>query len=210
MPAPRIARLAAVVAAAALLRAAPAAAQFRVELAPGAALRLTTAAEPGRPVTATFLRADGNGNVIVVWARTAPAGTETRYALADLAALEVRAGRNRGRGALVGAGIATAVTGVFGGIDRSRGRISSGELAGTVASNAVFGGLLGYFLAPRGWRRLPLPGRSETSMRNGPPELVSGSPADRRAAAMIPGQGFIPPLLQRGIKPLVTGVGERP
>ena len=35
--------------------------------------------------------------------------------------------------------------------------ISSGELAGTVVSNAVAGALLGYVFAPRGWRALPLP-----------------------------------------------------
>jgi hypothetical protein len=177
MPMPCLARLAAVFAAAALIRAAPAAAQFRVELDPGVPVRLTSAAEPGRQVTATYLRADGNGNIIVVWPRGAPAGTERRYALADLAALEVRAGKNRQRGALIGAGIGTVGSAIFGGIDQSQGRISSGELVGTVASNAVFGGLLGYFLAPRGWRGVPLPGRSETTLPNGLPEPVSGSPA---------------------------------
>ncbi len=170
MRSPHIASLAAVLAAAALLHAAPAAAQFRVELAPGAAVRVTAAADPGRPVVGTFLRADGNGNVIVVWPRSMPAGAETRYALADLAALEVRAGKDRRRGALVGAGILAVGTGIFGGIDRSRGRISSGELVGTVASNAAFGGVLGYFLAPRGWRGVPLPGHS-------PPAV--GTPAAR-------------------------------
>lgn len=147
----------AALAAAALLRAAPAAAQFRVDLNPGVAVRLTASAQPDRPVVATWLRADGNGNVIVVWPRGTVAGTEARYAVADLAALEIRAGRNRGRGALIGATIATAGAIVFGGIDRARGGISSDELAGTVVGNAVAGGLLGYLFAPRGWRKLPLP-----------------------------------------------------
>ncbi|HYH82009.1 MAG TPA: hypothetical protein VEX86_19540 [Longimicrobium sp.] len=160
---PRIVRLAIVFAAAGLLRAAPAAAQFRVDLDPGAPVRLTTAAEPEVRVVATYLRPDGNGTTIVVWPRGAPDGTQASYAIADLASLEVRSGRNRERGALIGAGLATAITGVFGGIDHARGGISSGELAGTVASNALFGGLLGYLLAPRGWRPLPLPRRSASA-----------------------------------------------
>jgi hypothetical protein len=106
---------------------------------------------------ATVLRTDGNGNVIVVWPRGAAPGVEERYALSDLAMLEVRGGRDRARGALIGAGIGVVIVGVFGGIDHARGEISSGELAGTVASNAVAGALLGALFAPRGWRRLPLP-----------------------------------------------------
>jgi hypothetical protein len=105
------------------------------------------------------VRTDGGGTTVVVWPRGAAPGVEASYALPDLAALEVRGGRDRARGALIGAGIATALAALFGGIDHARGELSSGELTGTVASNAVAGALLGFAFAPRGWRRLPLPSR---------------------------------------------------
>jgi hypothetical protein len=152
-------RLAVFLAAAALLHAAPAAAQFRIDLAPGADVRIATSAAPELRVRGRVVRTDGNGTTVVIWPRGAAAGTETGYAVRDLASLEVRGGRDRVRGALIGAGILTAITAVFGGIDKAQGRISSGDLAGTVASNAAGGALLGFALAPRGWRRLPLPGR---------------------------------------------------
>jgi len=153
----RLHRLAAAFAAAALLRAAPAAAQFRIDLQPGAELRLATAAAPDVHVRGRVVRSDGNGTTVIIWPRGAPAGTETRYAMHDLASLEVRAGKDRMRGMVIGAAIATALSAVFGGIDNAHGRISSEELTSTVASNAVFGGLLGFAFAPRGWRALPLP-----------------------------------------------------
>ena len=150
----------AIAVAAVLLGATSAAAQFRIDLAPGAEVRIATAAAPELPVRGRVVRSDDNGTTVVIWARGTPPGTETGYAVRDLASLEVRAGRNRARGALIGAGIATAGAAVFGGFDNARGKISSGELAGTVVSNAVAGALLGALFAPRGWRRLPLPGRS--------------------------------------------------
>jgi len=153
----RVRLLAAAFAAAVLLGAAPAAAQFRIDLDSGADVRLATAAAPDVRVRGRVLRMAGNGNTVVIWPRSAAPGVETAYAVADLASIEVRAGRDRKRGALIGAGIATALSALFGGIDHARGKLSSGELAGTVASNAVAGGLLGYAFAPRGWRRLPLP-----------------------------------------------------
>lgn len=156
----RVRLLAAAIAAAALFDAAPGAAQFRIDLEPGADVRLATAAAPDVRARARVVRMDGNGNTIIVWPRGAAPGVETGYAVADLASLEVRAGRDRKRGALIGAAIATAFAALFGGIDRARGEISSGELTGTVVSNAVAGALLGYAFAPRGWRELPLPGRS--------------------------------------------------
>ena len=152
-------RAAAIALAAAMLGAVPAAAQFRIDLDPGARVRLTTAAAPDQKVAATVVRIDGNGSTVIVWPRGAAPGVEERYALSDLAMLEVRGGRDRARGVMIGAGIATASAALFGGIDRARGKISSGELTGTVVSNAVAGALLGYAFAPRGWRRLPLPGR---------------------------------------------------
>jgi hypothetical protein len=150
-------RLAAAFAAAALLRAAPAAAQFRIDLEPGAYVRIATAAAPDVRVRGRVVPSDGDGSTVIVWPRGAPAGTETRYAMRDLASLEVRAGKDRLRGALIGAAIGTVFSSVFGAIDHARGDISSGELASTVASDAVVGGLLGFAFAPRGWRALPLP-----------------------------------------------------
>lgn len=151
----RLHRLAVVFAAAALLRAAPAAAQFRIDLEPGTRVRLTTAAEPAERVRGSVVRSDGA--TLVIQARGLPVGRETSYRVQDLASIEVRGGKNRPRGALVGSAIATGFAALFGGIDHARGEISSGELTGTVVSNAVAGALLGYAFAPRGWRALPLP-----------------------------------------------------
>lgn len=78
-------------------------------------------------------------------------------ALADLAALEVRGGEDKRRGFLIGAGVATGITGVFGGIDVSKGNISRDDFVGTLIVNALIGGLVGYAFAPKGWERIPLP-----------------------------------------------------
>jgi len=155
----RLHRLAAAFAAAALLRAAPAAAQFRIDLQPGTRVRLTTAVEPVERVRGRVIRSEDNGMTFVVQARVRGlrAGREMSYRVQDLASVEVRGGRNRARGVLMGVAIATGISGVFGGIDHARGELSSGELAGTVVSNAVAGALLGYAFAPRGWLALPLP-----------------------------------------------------
>jgi hypothetical protein len=154
-----IRRLAAAFAAAALLRAAPAAAQFRIDFEPGAQVRLATAAAPDVHLRGRVAGADGNGTTVVVWPKGAPAGTETRYAVRELASLEVRTGKDRLRGTVIGATIGTLLATFFGGIDHARGNISSGELASTVAGNAFVGGVLGFVFAPRGWRPLPLPPR---------------------------------------------------
>ncbi|MBA3670883.1 MAG: hypothetical protein H0W68_02510 [Gemmatimonadaceae bacterium] len=82
-------------------------------------------------------------------------------AIADLAALEVRGGDDKRRGFLIGAGVATLITGVFGGIDAAKGNISREDLVGTILGNALIGGLVGYAFAPTGWERIPLPGRRE-------------------------------------------------
>jgi hypothetical protein len=154
----RLHRLAAAFAAGALLRAAPAAAQFRIDLEPGTRVRLATASEPAERVSGSVVRTEGDGTLVLqARAKGLPAGGETSYRLQDLASIEVRGGRNRARGALLGSAIATGVSAFFGTIDPARGEISSGDLADTVVSNAVAGALLGYAFAPRGWLRLPLP-----------------------------------------------------
>ena len=78
-------------------------------------------------------------------------------ALSDLAALEVRGGEDKRRGFLIGAGIASGITGVFGGIDLAKGNISRDDFVGTLIVNALIGGLVGYAFAPKGWERIPLP-----------------------------------------------------
>ena len=78
-------------------------------------------------------------------------------ALSDLAALEVRGGEDKRRGFLIGAGVAAGITGVFGGIDVSKGNISRDDFVGTLIVNALIGGLVGYAFAPKGWERIPLP-----------------------------------------------------
>ena len=85
-------------------------------------------------------------------------GTVSRFAIDDLSAIEVRGGENKRRGFLIGAGVATGITGIFGGIDASKGRISNDDLIGTLIVNALIGGLVGYAFAPKGWERIPLPG----------------------------------------------------
>ena len=81
----------------------------------------------------------------------------SRTALSDLAALEVRGGEDKRRGFLIGAGVASGITGVFGGIDLSKGNITNEDFVGTLLFNALIGGLVGYAFAPKGWERIPLP-----------------------------------------------------
>jgi hypothetical protein len=150
-------RLAAtVLAAAALCHAAPAAAQPRVQLAPGTPVRLGLAVDPYR-VQGRMLRTDGGGTTVVIWARGPTVEKEVRYDVKDLVSLETSTGRKRLRGTLVGAAIGAALSAVVGGIDTARGEMSSAELAESVASCALAGGMLGYAFAPRDWRPLPLP-----------------------------------------------------
>lgn len=81
----------------------------------------------------------------------------SRTALSDLSALEVRAGENKRRGFLIGAGVAAVITGTFGGIDAAKGEITRDDLVGTILANSLIGGLVGYAFAPKGWERIPLP-----------------------------------------------------
>jgi len=108
-PVTRTRLLAAALTAAALFGAAPAVAQLRINLEPGADVRLDTAAAPDVRARGEVLRVGGNGstiviwpiaaarvgiNVIVIWPRAAAPGVETGYAVADLASIEVRAERD--------------------------------------------------------------------------------------------------------------------
>ena len=120
-------------------------------ITPGTELRLTPRA-PGAP------RRSGR---VVVLARDTLVLREgdalSHTALSDLAALEVRGGEDKRRGFLIGAGIASGITGVFGGIDVSKGNITREDFVGTLLFNALIGGLVGYAFAPKGWERIPLP-----------------------------------------------------
>ncbi len=139
--------------AASILIVAPAGAQSITGLTidPGTEIRVT----PRLPTTARV-----RGRVVVLARDTIvlrDGGTVSRFALADLSALEVRGGENKRRGFLIGAGVATGITAIFGGIDASKGRISNDDLIGTIIVNALIGGLVGYAFAPKGWERIPLP-----------------------------------------------------
>jgi len=144
----------------ALLAASPAAAQFRLDLDPGARVRVTTAAAPEERVVGRVVRVGADS--LLITPHGAPAGAATGYALSDVAVLEVRGGHDRKHGALLVGGGFTAISAVAGGIDRGRDRISSSDLALTIVGNAVFGALIGAAFGPAGWRKLPLPGRTAT------------------------------------------------
>jgi len=120
-------------------------------ITPGTELRLTPRA-PGAPRRrGRVVRLAGDTLVL----REGDALSHT--ALSDLAALEVRGGEDKRRGFLIGAGVATGITAVFGGIDVGKGNISRDDFVGTLIVNALIGGLVGYAFAPKGWERIPLP-----------------------------------------------------
>ncbi len=150
----RRARLVALVAALGAAPAAQAQSGSGITLTPGTEIRLTprSAAIPPRRGRVVVLARD----TIVL--RTGDAISRT--ALADVGVLEVRGGEDKRRGFLIGAGIAAGITGVFGGIDVSKGNISRDDFIGTMIVNSLIGGLVGYAFAPKGWERIPLPERS--------------------------------------------------
>ncbi len=124
-----------------------------ITLTPGTEIRLTprTAAIPVRRGRVVVLA----GDTIVL----RDGDAISRTALADVAALEVRGGEDKQRGFAIGAGIAAGITGVFGGIDASKGNITRDDFIGTMIVNSLIGGLVGYAFAPKGWERIPLPAR---------------------------------------------------
>ena len=79
------------------------------------------------------------------------------YRLAELRTLEVRGDTDHARGVRIGAGIGVAAGLVGGGIDFARGEIPGGELITFTIIDGLFGAMLGYLFAPRGWLALPLP-----------------------------------------------------
>ena len=143
--------------------AAGAQAPYRVALEPGTRVRVTTDGVPDRRVI---------GSVLALRDDTlALRGTDGqhRFPLTHLRSLEVRGGKDRRRGMLIGGGIAFGITAVFGGVDRANGQISTGGLTETLATNAVIGALVGWVFAPTGWEPIPLPYRgreAENSARD--------------------------------------------
>jgi hypothetical protein len=78
-----------------------------------------------------------------------------RIARLENGAIAVRGARNRRAGMMRGAMVLAGVGVVFGGIDKSRGNLSSGNYATAVIGNAVVGAAVGYLISPRGWQQLP-------------------------------------------------------
>lgn len=65
--------------------------------------------------------------------------------------------KDRKRGVVRGALVFAGFTMIVGGIDLAGDKISGSDYIGAVAGNAVVGGVVGYFIAPRGRQRLPAP-----------------------------------------------------
>ena len=124
---------------------------YRLEIDPGTELRAFTRAAPAVELRG---RAGVLQNDTLSLITNAP---RARFALDELARLEVRGGKDRSYGMLRGAIVLTAITTVGGGIDLARGRISTGELAGTLVGNIFFGAAVGYFFPRRGWEAVGLP-----------------------------------------------------
>jgi hypothetical protein len=85
--------------------------------------------------------------------------TSSRVAMKDLASLQVRGGKNRGRGMAIGATVITLITAAGAIPDRAKGNIGTGEMLGAFSFNAVLGAGIGWLAAPAGWLTVPLPPR---------------------------------------------------
>jgi hypothetical protein len=129
---------------------------YRLALAPGAELRIATHASPTAPSRARAERVAGD--TLFYFAGGSEASRS--LLLSDVATLQVRGGKDHRRGAIIGAVVLGAITGVAGGIDYGRHDISGGDYVGSTIGNVALGALLGYAFAPTGWVRVPLPGRS--------------------------------------------------
>lgn len=139
--------------AAGFVTAAPVAAQnsYGIGLATGTPIRLRTADDPQTRITGKVIALAGDTMLVAV-----DRSRQATFRLDRVLLLEVRGGKDRKRGMAIGAGVLGGIGLVFGGIDASRDKISSGEFVGTVVGNAALGALLGYALAPRGWETVPL------------------------------------------------------
>ena len=126
---------------------------YGVSLSAGTEVRLRTQAAPEQRLRARVLTSHGDSLLL----RTRRAADRWSYRLAELRALEVRGDTDHARGVRIGAGIGVAVGLVGGGIDFARGEIPGGQLITFTIIDGLFGAVLGYLFAPRGWLALPLP-----------------------------------------------------
>lgn len=124
---------------------------YGIGIATGTQLRLRTVEDPQTRVTGQLIAVAGDTILVAI----DHAGQAT-FRLDRLQQLEVRGGKDRIRGAKIGAGVLGGIGLVFGGIDLSRDKISGGDFVATVVGNAAIGALLGAALAPTGWQRVPL------------------------------------------------------
>ncbi|MDB4887145.1 MAG: hypothetical protein JWN79_2583 [Gemmatimonadetes bacterium] len=136
----------------------PAAAQdgYAIGLQPGAEVRFSVRGSDHEVIRGRAVRIDGD--TLVVASGALAGAAPRRVLLTDLATLQVRGGRDRRRGVVIGAVGLGVVTGVAGGIDYAHNTITFGDFIGTLAGNVALGAGVGYLLAPTGWFRLPLPG----------------------------------------------------
>lgn len=135
--------------------AVPASAQQRATLTveTGTQVRVETHAAPGERVVGRVLASTRDSLSVL----PRQSGEAVTYHVPELRSLEVRGGRDRQRGALIGAGVGAGITVVFGGIDAARGERGVGEVGGIAVGNALVGAVVGALLAPTGWQRLPVP-----------------------------------------------------
>lgn len=121
----------------------------RVSVRSGVKLRVTPVS--GARIRAISDNSDGTG------IRVHNDDGATSYRWSDVAAIEMRGGRDRGLGAMYGATAGALLGAIPGGIDYARDRISGSELGRTVFFNAIIGGAVGALISPRGWVPLPVP-----------------------------------------------------
>lgn len=130
---------------------------YRLDIEPGTDLRLVLRASPGESLRGRGIVIAGDTLLLTV----KRGSSSRRLALAELSRLEIRGGKNRLRGATIGAG-AVVILGALGAYaDRNNPDVvsSAGETISSLVFGAVLGGLIGYGFAPAGWERLPLPRR---------------------------------------------------
>lgn len=128
---------------------------YRLTLQPGTDLRVSAGDTTLAPAGGRAARVDGDTLVWVPEGGVAP----QRVALTSLAALRIRGGRDRRRGALIGGVALGVVTGAAAAVDYGGRNISAGDAIGSTIGNVGLGALLGAWLAPQGWLRVPLPRR---------------------------------------------------
>ncbi len=124
---------------------------YGVAVATGTAVRVSTIDNPGSAVKGKVLGMSGDTLVVRV-----DNSRQAAFPFDRMQSLEARGGKNRKLGMLIGGGIVGGIGLVFGGIDKSHDRISTGDYIAVIIGNSAIGALLGYALAPAGWEPVPL------------------------------------------------------